>query len=249
MKRRGFLIAAAALAAPRVFARGTAKALSGDSFLDGAAEVRLADILAPRTEPLAGASEPFAEQARDALQSLLAGDLALSDAAPADRWGRRVVRAAGKGGVSLAEALLRRGAARVHPETDEYDVIRRLLECEAEARKASRGLWRMPEYRVRDALNADGAIGGYHLVEGAVASAEKHGPRVYLNFGEDYRTDFTASAKSTLARRWRSTGSVDLESLGGARLRVRGYVASINGPSIELTHPMQIERLDSAEAG
>ena len=247
MRRREFLIASAAvLSASPVLANGAREALSGDAFRQGEEEFRFADILSPSLAATEGKPPAFASEARDILAGLARNIVAIEDAAPTDRWGRRIIRATGRSGASIEEELVRRGAARIYPETEDFEVIRRLLAAEDEARQAGRGLWARHIYRVRDAArpeDCNDAIGGYHLVEGKVASAGKGGSRVYLNFGEDYRTDVTASATSTIARRWISAGTIDLESLGGARLRIRGFVAPINGPSIELTHPLQVELL------
>ena len=66
--------------------------------------------------------------------------------------------------------------------------------------------------------------------------------RYYLNFGEDYREDFTATTRSRTGKKWARTG-FDLLSLEGAQIRVRGFTVWINGPSIELAHIKQIEVL------
>ncbi|MBL4619976.1 MAG: hypothetical protein JKX88_07755, partial [Marinicaulis sp.] len=84
---------------------------------------------------------------------------------------------------------------------------------------------------------------GYHVVEGIVVSARATRSRFYLNFGDDCRTDFTASAKSSLYRRW-LRDEFDLAALEGAKVRIRGFVVDINGPSIDLTHRRQIEFSD-----
>ncbi|HOP18863.1 MAG TPA: thermonuclease family protein [Amphiplicatus sp.] len=247
MRRRKFPIASgAAIISPPALASGAREVLSGDAFRQGEEEFRFADILSPSLAAAAGKPPPFAYEARDILAGLARNIVAIEDAAPKDRWGRRVIRATDRNGVRIEEELLKRGAARVYPETEDFEVIRRLLAAESEAREAGRGLWAIPLYRVRDAArpeDCEDAVGGYHLVEGIGVGAGKGGSRVYLNFGEDYRTDVTASATSTIARRWKSAGTIDLESLGGARLRVRGFVSPVNGPSIELTHPMQVELL------
>ncbi|MFQ5562288.1 MAG: thermonuclease family protein [Parvularculaceae bacterium] len=246
MRRRGFLTGVMALGAAPLHARANGPdgaALSGDRFMQAGAEMRLADILAPATVGLAGGAEPFAEDARRALAGLLAaGPITLSEAGKPDRWGRRVVIARDENGRSLQEKLIRAGAARVAPETDEAEFIDALLAREREARIARRGLWLLDHYRVRNALDANDAIGGYHLVEGVVWRAAKARGRIYLNFGADYRTDFTVTARSVLARRWAKAG-FDLLAFEGARVRARGFVERINGPSLALSHPKQIERV------
>lgn len=238
MKRRavlgGAILAAfggRALASPGI-------AADGASFTIADTEFRLADLLAP------AGREPFAVQSQASLQEILAsGRLDIVDQAEPDRWGRRVVAAAvetADGVRSVQELLLLEGAARVRPESDRARIAR-LLAAEEEARAAVRGLWRLSAYAVRDAATHR-ATGAFYLIEGAVKSATVTKGRAFLNFGEDYRTDVTATASSRDARLWAKTG-LDWADLLGKRVRLRGYVAWINGPSIEIVHPMQIEVL------
>lgn len=246
MNRRSLILSALMLAAPGALRAGVGApytALRADAFTDGGGEVRLADIIAPDPASLRGWPQPYAKEARAMLARLLAGQVRIEELAPPDRWGRRIAKVFDADGVSLQEKLTAEGAVRVRPESADDAFIRRLLDREHDARAARRGLWRLSAYRIRNADDASDAVGGFHLVEGAILAAVKHGGRFYLNFGEDFRSDFTATAKSVAARRWRKNGLIDLESLAGARVRTRGYVAWINGPSIEITHPLQIERL------
>ena len=66
--------------------------------------------------------------------------------------------------------------------------------------------------------------------------------RAYLNFGPDWRSDFTVSAASAARRLFERDGH-DLIALEGRIIRVRGWIKWWNGPMIELTHPEQIEVL------
>lgn len=246
MNRRSLILSGLLLAAPgalRAAVDAPYAALRADLFTDGDGEVRLADVIAPDPASLRGWPEPYAKEARAMLAHLLAGQVRIEELAPPDRWGRRIARVLDAGGVSLQETLTEAGAVRVLPESADDAFIRRLLDREDEARAARRGLWRLSAYRIRNADDASDAVGGFHLVEGVILAAVKHGGRIYLNFGEDFRNDFTATAKSSAARRWRKDDLIDLESLAGARVRTRGYVAWINGPSVEIAHPLQIERL------
>ncbi|MEO1253117.1 MAG: thermonuclease family protein [Pseudomonadota bacterium] len=240
---------AAAIAASRAVASETLtkiEALSGDRFRAGAREFSLSDIAAPSPYDLRRAHEPYFKDAREVLETLIRDNAVtlLAEGGP-DRWGVTPVVAKLAGdALTLQERVVAQGAARVDPQTDDHVLIDRLLHLEDEARKERRGLWRLDDYRVFDAANAWGAVDGFNLVEGRVEAAAERKGRVYLNFGADYREDFTVTATAGRARRWRA-GGLDLLEIGalGARLRARGFVKPINGPSIELRHPKQLEAL------
>lgn len=246
MNRRAFLAGVAALAPCGAAAQDisrNAKALSGDQFTLGEAEFALADVIAPPLYRFTQAPPPYFEKSRQALESILRSEFQIEDRLPPTRWGvRRVVARMTGADRTFQEALVADGAVRVFPQGDDHDFIRRLLALEARARAARQGLWALPAYQEFDALDATGAIGGFHLVAGDVVRAEKFGARFYLNFDDDFRTDFTATAASALHRRW-LRDDFDLASLIGAPVRIRGHVLSINGPSIDLKHPLQIERV------
>ncbi|MBI1365972.1 MAG: hypothetical protein GC153_08450 [Alphaproteobacteria bacterium] len=218
-----------------------AEAINGDAFIEDGVETHLVDIVAPRVLP---ESDPYGKEAKAALQTLLAlTPLEHDKLWKRDRWGRKAGRVyVDVGGVrrSLQELLVSAGAARVLPEDDDAEFIRRLLKLEIEARVSHRGLWANPRYRVFDALKARGAVGAFNIVEGVVEKTYSGRGRVYLNFGKDYRTDFTVTVRARQARDWKRQGN-DLAALAGARLRVRGYVKWINGPSIEASNLTQIE--------
>ena len=162
--------------------------------------------------------------------------------APPNRWGARLVTALDERGEDLRARLVQLGLVRVDPQTQDWDGIQELLSLERVARERGRGLWALPEYRVFPASNANSSIGAFNIIEGEASTARKIGGRYFVNFGEDYRTDFTATARSRYARRWEKH-DLFLDKLAGAQLRVRGFVTQINGPSIDLRHRLQIELL------
>jgi hypothetical protein len=67
--------------------------------------------------------------------------------------------------------------------------------------------------------------------------------RGYLNFGDDWREDFTISI-APRDRRLFEDGGHPIEDYEGRLVRVRGWIKSFNGPMIEATHPEQIEILE-----
>jgi micrococcal nuclease len=64
--------------------------------------------------------------------------------------------------------------------------------------------------------------------------------RIYLNFAEDWRRDFTVSVARKDVDAFTAAG-IDLKELAGKTIRVRGWLQWRNGPMIEATHPEQIE--------
>ena len=88
---------------------------------------------------------------------------------------------------------------------------------------------------------AVGRRGARSLDVGVVAVAAV-GRRVYLNFGLDWRTDFTAVVAAKKAPAFAAAG-IELARLAGRAVRLRGWIRRRNGPALTLTHPAQIELL------
>jgi len=146
----------------------------------------------------------------------------------------------------LQGELVSMGAARVYSYADNHAATPELLRLEQQARENGRGLWALPEYRVRDthpdALAQD--VGSVQLVEGRVLDVTRlSSGRTYLNFGLDYRTDFTVIIEARDRQVFEDAG-LDLLTLETQRIRVRGWLDAENGPMMRLDHPQRIEILD-----
>ena len=206
--------------------------------LDDGETVRLAGIETPATQ--------LAAEARQALSALVEGrrvSLAQGDAGR-DRYGRlraHLVRA--DDGAWVQGRLLAAGLARVHSLVDDRTAISAMLAIERQARAGRLGIWSEPHYRVRAATEADAGLHSFQLVEGRVKAAAVVRGRGYLNFGDDWREDFTVSIAPRDRRRFEAEG-IAVEDYEGRLVRVRGWVDSFNGPMIEATHPEQIEVLE-----
>ena len=184
--------------------------------------------------------------ARQALVALVQDrrvTLALGDARR-DRYGRlraHLVRT--DDGAWVQGALLAAGLARVHSLVDDRTAVADMLAIERQARASRLGIWSEPHYRVRAADEAGGDLGSFQLVEGRVRAAAVVRGRGYLNFGENWREDFTVSISPRDRRRFEAA-DIAVEDYEGRLVRVRGWVDSFNGPMIEATHPEQIELLE-----
>ena len=237
-------VSSAAAEAPDPATTVTAVAVvDGDTVrLSDGQVLRLAAILAPK------GAEPLADAAHAALAETVGRPLRLEfGPRRADRHGRLLaqawlVAADGVPPLWLQERLLSAGLARVASTPDTRARVPELLRLEAQARAAGRGLWADPAYRVRTPDDLGAVLDSFQIVEGRALKAARVGGRGYLNFGADYKTDFTLSFDGESLRRLRESG-IDFESLAGVRLRVRGWLRYFNGPLIDITHPEQIEVL------
>jgi micrococcal nuclease len=229
-----------------VAAATVVRVVDGDTVaIDTGAEVRLAGIQAPKL-PLGRPGFrkwPLADEAKAALEEMSAGrrvTLAY-DGARIDRWGRLLAQLHA-GDVWLQREMLRRGLARVYTFRDNRSHAAALYEAEDEARRARRGIWALDWYRILAHGETDGHIGTFQLVEGTPVSVAVVRGTGYLNFGRDWKSDFTASISESDMRTFRRAG-VDIHVYEGKLIRVRGWLVSRNGPMIAVTHPEQIEVL------
>jgi endonuclease YncB( thermonuclease family) len=249
------LLLTAASPTDRLAAAGRARVaavVDGDTLdLDDGRRVRLAGIEAAKPPP-GRADErrwPLAEAATAALKELTLGrTVELRGTAVEDRYGRRLAQAVREDGLWLQGELLRRGHARVQTRPDARDLTPEMLAAEAEARAARRGVWRTRVYAVRAADDLDRLKrdrDSVQVVEGRVLKASKVKGQMFLNFGEDWRTDFSVHIGRDAQKLFARAG-VNPLALEGAVVRVRGWVAERNGPVIEATHPEQIEVVGDA---
>lgn len=222
-----------------------AQVIDGDSLrLTSGLVVRLAEIDAPREQP----GDPYGAQATAALRTLATGKTVQLryGGLRRDKRGRALAQVfiPGAQPVWLQREMLARGLARVHTWPDNRAEAQTLLNAEAAARSARRGLWASPAYAVRtaDPNHLLRHHRSFQLVEGKVAEVAERRGRIYLNFGENYRTDFTITVDPAAARLW-SGGPAGLQQLQGKTIRVRGWLSEFNGPAIRANHPEQIEIL------
>ncbi len=159
-----------------------------------------------------------------------------------DRHGRALAHLFDRAGRWIQGEMLARGMARVYSFADNRALVPEMLARETAARRARRGIWRFRFYAVREPETAGRYVGGFELVEGRVLDAARVRGRVYLNFGPDWRSDFTVTIAPAARRRFEAAG-IDPLDYEGRWIRARGWVKSFNGPMIEATHPEQIEVL------
>ena len=224
--------------------------------LDDGSEVRLVGALAPRA-PDAGVDASFWPPEREAIAALsdlvLGRSVTLASAGRrTDRYGRQLAHAfvLRDGDETWVQGhLLAHGHARAYGLPGSLACMAELLAHERVAREASVGLWSNAAYAVRSATRTRELMrfrNTYQVVAGRVAKVATVKGRVYLNFGSDWREDFTAGLATAALREYQQW-IAGLAALEGKRVRIRGWIERRNGPYVEIHHPAQVEVLEDAD--
>jgi micrococcal nuclease len=240
------LLLAVLLLAPEAHGQGqdgtvtVVRVLSGNLLeLDDGRLVRLAGIRLPAGADVRAAQDlARAEAALTALVERRAVRLEPADP-PADRHGRLVAQLWRHDGLWLQGALLEQGLVQVQTRPGETALAAEMAAREQAARSSRTGIWRHARFGPRPAHQVAALVGSFQIVQGRVARVAPAERYIYLNFGRDWRADFTLRVARSSAPSFRAAG-IDLERLEGQDVEVRGYVLEAGGPLIELSHPEQI---------
>jgi len=258
-----------------------ARVINGDTLqLESGLRVFLAEVDAPRRD------EPYASQSYGELEALALHRNVLLAYGGTRRWVRHVreaqahpnaqpttgqpnqadtaaiaqvfVQSEGGRWFWLQNALLARGAVMVRPRFDNHARTAELLNTEAQARAASRGLWAQPAYQplaVRAAAalaerNAAPCTRGdapYRMIQGSVHDAQVLDSRAALNM--DGAADDKPFSIVLFGDAFTHCDGPAIASLAGARVRVRGTLGVFHDqPQICLDDSRQLEVLRGSAA-
>ncbi len=220
------------------------KVINAKSFvLENGETVRLASLQAPNIQETSGRrrpGEPLGDESRQFLAKMLRDTQVRLELLPSprDRKGRLIAQTYLADDTWVQGRLLAAGMAMVYPFPDSGARISDMLALEAQARKNKTGIWNNPYYAVISNTMAADYPDRFKLVEGVVRQvAQRHG-NWYLNFGEDWKKDFTAFISKEDSKYFKD---INLPALKGKLVRVRGWIYLHNGPAIDLTAPAQLE--------
>lgn len=191
--------------------------------LDDGRTVKLAGVLTPkraRNGPLAEARATMEK----ALSALVVGkkvELRLNGRTR-DRYGRLMAQAFvvnGKERVWVEGKLAAEGLVRVISSWDSRACARELLALENGARVAGKGLWGTGFFAVRSAgaeAVLTGLVRNYEIVEGQVQNVAEIKGKVYINFGRNWRRDFTIFVSRKSVKLFNETAAAKVNRAGGA---------------------------------
>jgi micrococcal nuclease len=227
--------------------------------------VRLLDINTPETAHDDRPAEPLANQAKTALETMVLNQpvqvqLGARVYDPYARVLGHVYLRNGSRNAWVNGGLVRGGFAHVYTFPDNRVYGPELLKLEAAARKEKLGLWALPRWQIHAAESCceETDIGRFVLVRGTVKAIAKVGNRTFLNFGTDWRTDFSVVIDDKQQKFFRPTKvkgeknrdqrpPFNFNNYLGQEVLVRGVAQPVNGILVRVTHPEQLQVIKSHE--
>ena len=186
------------------------------------------------------APQDFALEAKEYNKTLVEGKTVNIefDLEKKDRYGR-LLGYCFVDGVFVNESLVKEGYALIYtyPPNVKYSDL--LVKAQKAAREAKRGIW--SSYEVISPEQANTHIGKVKVVRGRVLKAHKSDKCVFLNFGHDYKTDFTVVIFNRSLVHFRAKGIDPATFYEGKEIEVTGKIKEYNGPEIIADTPYSIE--------
>jgi endonuclease YncB( thermonuclease family) len=230
------------------------EAASGDSLVDDTGQIyRLAGVKAPEIWDADSdyKSWPYSVEAQQALSNLTAQHSVTfyCEKKSKDRKGAFTAHAVRADDLWLQAELLKAGSVFYLPLPETEIGLEDLRHFETQARTEKRGLWAFDSYQTMPANDLEtlkGRFGYFSIVQGKVHDIAKVGDTIFINFDEDWRSDFTIEVSNRTARLFEKAGR-DLFEIEGKAIEVRGWLDQKGGPRILLLAPSHLTLLDRGQ--
>lgn len=239
---------------PTTFTAHVLQVKDGDSFVLSTGQgVRLLDINAPEGPRPGTPAEPYADNARAMLREMIEGQTITltTGRKEMDKYGRILAHVTVNDQnhtVWVNGEMVKRGLAVAYTFADNRERADDILALEQTARLSKTGLWAHPRWTVKDATTCctPDELGRFQIIQGKVLTSGRDASNLYLNFGEDYRTDTTARISYKDLKWFRERGITKPEDYYVGRIvRLHGMATPVYGVLVTVSHPEQIEVLDA----
>ena len=213
--------------------------VDGDTIhLKNGRKIRFIGINTPEIGYKGKPSQPFSQQAKKSLQSLLQQNQKVGlyyDKERKDKYKRTLAYVILSDGQNVAEVLLKKGLAQsivVPPNDQQINCFRQL---EKQARQANSGIWQLAENQLISAAALPLKTKGYRLISGQISSYNESRKSIYLQLTNKLAIRIAKKDK-------RYFSNTNLKSIVGKKVLVRGWLNTYKGrQSIHLRSEHDLE--------
>jgi micrococcal nuclease len=221
------------------------KVIDGDTIqLSNGKSVRYIGIDTPELRRKSGGiwiyePEEYALEAKEANRKLVEGrKVTLEfDLVKTDKYGRWLAYVFINGKM-INEELLGSGYAMLYTYPPNLKYTDRLVAAQKKAREEKKGFWK--SYQIITPDQAAGHIGEFYTVKGLVKSTFSSPKATFLNFGQNWREDFTAVIFKSNLNFFKKKGINPAVYYKDKQVEITGRIKFYNGPEIVINHPSQI---------
>jgi len=184
--------------------------------------------------------QPFALEAKEYNRILVEGkNIRIEfDSQKVDRYGR-LLGYCFVDDVFVNAELIKKGYAVLYTYPPNVKYVDLLLKLQKEARNKKLGLWR--DFEVILHAQADSYINQIKSVKGRVIDTYQSSKCTFLNFGKDYKTDFTIVIFKKSLKEFTKEGIDPVTFYKDKVVIATGRIKEYNGPEIIANSPYQIE--------
>ncbi|MCP4652727.1 MAG: hypothetical protein GY858_05015 [Candidatus Omnitrophica bacterium] len=226
------------------------KVIDGDTIiLSNGQKVRYIGIDTPETRIKQGnrfiySPQPFALEATERNRQLVKGKgIELEfDIERVDKYNRTLAYCF-VDGVHINAKLVEEGYAVTYTIPPNVRYTDELMRLQKDARENKRGMW--GAYSDITAAEAENYTNQIRRVKGRVLNAYNSGKVIFLNFGNDYKTDFTVVIFKNSFDQFYNKGIDPVNFYNGKIIGVSGKIRQYNGPEIIVSTPSEIEILSN----
>ncbi len=183
--------------------------------------------------------QPFSLESREYNRLLVEGKTVEIefDVEKKDRYGR-LLGYCFVDGIFVNAKLIEEGYAVLYTYPPNVKYTGLFVELQKEARAAQKGLWQ--SYKIISAGEAVEYIGEIGTVRGKVLNTYQSAKCVFLNFGDDWQSDFTVVIFNNCLDGFRKQGIDPVSFYRGKRVEVTGRIREYNGPEIIVNSPHEL---------
>lgn len=183
--------------------------------------------------------QPFALEAKKLNQALVeAKEVRIEfDVQRYDRY-QRLLGYCFVGEEFINAKLLREGLAVLYTYPPNVKYAELFVAAQKEARQNKRGIW--GSYETIDHSQAGNYLDQIRTVRGRVLYSYQSSKCLFLNFGSDWKSDFTVVIFNNVIDLFRKQGIDPLTFYKGKVIEVSGRIRSYNGPEIIVNSPAEI---------
>ena len=184
--------------------------------------------------------QPFSKEATEFNQKLVANKFITVefDVERVDRYGR-LLGYCFVDDTFVNARLIEEGFATLYTWPPNIKYVDLLVNSQKKARQEKKGLW--GAYETIHHTQANQYINQIRTVEGKVVNTYQSPKCVFLNFGSNYRTDFTVVIFNNVLASFHEKGIDPLTFYKGKRIRLSGRIREYNGPEIIVNTPHEIQ--------